>query len=360
MRSPLSQDIMDLVNQLHPNLQLPDIERVAEDVQLAGLDYDIEPSLLLSLMAGEDIYAGYAQARLYYFNLDMGSLADQAIFPIAWFDSERVARAYAAEFARYDDRTSAIAAYYVGSRSLPPDGDISGQTQGLIDLVSSILTMAAEWSHLGERGGPQLVQPDEDTPEDPFEYVEYDFTEIERAYIENMMHFNPNLDDETASEIFNAIRQHAADYQNVDARLVMALVATESSFRPDAVSHAGAQGLGQLMPFTSEGLGVSDAFDINENIRGTFTYLDRELSRWESYNYTLDRVLAAYNAGPGAVERYSDAPNHGIPPYEETQNYVPRVINIYFYFLPENERAEYLSGKSRFVTETNGTLQLAR
>jgi soluble lytic murein transglycosylase-like protein len=146
----------------------------------------------------------------------------------------------------------------------------------------------------------------------------------------------------------------------VDARLVMALVAAESAFRPDAVSRCGALGLGQLMPFTAEGFGICDPFSIDENIRGTFAYLDREIARWADYNYPLDRVLAAYNAGPSAVERYTDPPNDGIPPYEETVNYVRIVINYYFYMLPEEERAELLIGRTRHVNQANGIVQLAQ
>ncbi|HDS30657.1 MAG TPA: lytic transglycosylase domain-containing protein [Firmicutes bacterium] len=188
---------------------------------------------------------------------------------------------------------------------------------------------------------------------------QYNLDDIAKAYIQNMMHFNRRLDEETGYKIFNAIANHAQNYRTVDARLVMALVACESSFRPDAVSRAGAQGLGQLMPFTAERFGVSDPFDIDENIGATFAYLEREFDRWSGYNYRLDRVLAAYNAGPGAVERYSDAPHHGIPPYNETINYVRRVVNIYYYLLPEGERTRFLSGQSRHITETNGFVSLA-
>jgi len=360
LRSPLSQDIMALVNQSLPSLPLNDIEIITRDVQLAALDYSFQPGLLLALMAAEEMYPGFPQARLYYYNLDMGSLADESLFPSAWYDAQRVARAYAAEYERYEDRTAAVAAYFVGSRALPADGDISGLSAGLRDLVGEVLRLDAQNSHLGERGGPQVVQPDEDTPETGFEAPEYDYSEIERAYIQNMMYFNSRLDEDTAKEIFEAIRQHASDYATVDARLVMALVACESSFRPDAVSRAGAQGLGQLMPFTAERFGVSDPFDVNENIRATFAYLAREIERWASHNYPLDRVLAAYNAGPNAVERYTDPPHNGIPPYQETVNYVRRVVNIYFYLLPEEERAEMLRGQSRHITEENGIIQLAQ
>jgi len=354
MRSQLSQDMINLIISEYPSFTIADAEMIARNVQVVSGNSGIDSSLILALMAGEELYAGYPQARLYYFNLDLGSLAGDAVFPIAWFDIERVARAYGAEFERYENKASAIAAYYIGSRALPPDGDLSGQSDSLRELVSTVMTLDAEWSHLGEERGPQIITPDEETPGDAFIQIEYDMTEIENAYIQNMMYFNSGLTSELAHEIFDAIYTHASSYQTVDARLVMALVATESSFRPDAVSHCGAEGLGQLMPYTAENFGVSDSFDIDENIRATFAYLAREIERWNGQDYELDRILAAYNAGPGAVERYTNAPHYGIPPYEETVNYVRLVVNRYFYFLPEGEREALIGTRSRHYTDLLG------
>ncbi len=352
MNSPLSNDINVLINQHQPYMDLQDLQTITRDIQLSAADYSIEPGLMLALMVGEQVYPGNPQTRLYYFNLDMGSLADQAVFPEAWYDSQRVARSYVVQFERYNSLPSAVAAYFVGSQTIPSDGDISGLSDGLKDLVNDVLTNTAEWSHLGERSGPQVVEPTEFTPESSFEHTSYDMSDIEAAYIDNMVHFNRNLDPETAREIFDAIHLHASEYQTVDARLVMALVATESSFRPDAVSHAGAQGLGQLMPFTSDRFGVEDPFDIDENIRATFAYLAREIERWDGHDYQLDRILASYNAGAGAVERYSDSPHFGIPPYNETQNYVRIVVNRYFFFLPEDERPIRIGGgQSRYYEQ---------
>jgi len=352
LQSPLSQDISRVVLNYCQYYSNDQIFKITQDVQIWGTEYEIEPGMILALMAGESIYPGNPQTRLYYFNLDYGSQAENIMFPEVWFDAERVARSYITQYDRYDDRASAVAAYFIGSQSLPPDGDISSTGDSFRTLVSQVLTDAAEWSHLGERSGPQILEITEETPQTPFEQPVYDYTEIQQAYIRNMVHFNRNLDMETAEEIFDAIRTHAESYQEVDARLVMALVATESSFRPNVVSHAGAQGLGQLMPFTAERFGVEDPFDIDENIRATFAYLDREIDRWVDYNFQLDRMLAAYNAGPGAVERYTDAPHHGIPPYTETQNYVRIVVNRYFYFLPEEERTGKLgSGQTRYFDQ---------
>ena len=111
----------------------------------------------------------------------------------------------------------------------------------------------------------------------------------------------------------------AALRSGVDPRLFAALVWAESYFHPGAVSRAGALGLAQLMPGTAAGLGV-DPYDPLQNLAGGARYLGVQLLRFGR----LDLALAAYNAGPGAVEQYG-----GVPPYAETQAYVLRVLGYY-------------------------------
>lgn len=108
---------------------------------------------------------------------------------------------------------------------------------------------------------------------------------------------------------------------DIDADLLASVVRQESGGHARAVSRAGAQGLMQLMPGTASHLGVTNTFAPTENIKGGTAYLDALLKR---YHDSLPLALAAYNAGPAAVDRW-----HGIPPYRETRAYVARVIHEY-------------------------------
>lgn len=105
---------------------------------------------------------------------------------------------------------------------------------------------------------------------------------------------------------------------NVSPALALAVIAVESSGRADAVSHAGAQGLMQLIPATARRFDVGNSFDPVENIRGGVAYLDWLLSEFDR---DIVLALAGYNAGEGAVRR-----NNGVPPFAETRDYVPRVL----------------------------------
>lgn len=126
---------------------------------------------------------------------------------------------------------------------------------------------------------------------------------------------------------FAELIRTAATRKGLDPALVQTVIHVESCFDPQAVSRVGAHGLMQLMPATAAELGVSDRFDPAQNIAGGTRYLAAMLERFEG---NLDLALAAYNAGPGAVERHG-----GVPPFRETRTYIQRI------------RAQYGGGNGR-------------
>jgi soluble lytic murein transglycosylase-like protein len=117
---------------------------------------------------------------------------------------------------------------------------------------------------------------------------------------------------------YSDLIQAAAAKYGLDANVLKGLIKQESGFNPNAGSPAGAQGLTQLMPATAASLGVTDVHDPAQAIDGGAHYLKMQLDR---FGGDYSKALAAYNAGPGAVQRYG-----GVPPYSETQNYVKNVL----------------------------------
>jgi hypothetical protein len=122
----------------------------------------------------------------------------------------------------------------------------------------------------------------------------------------------------TAEDLHQILSKPSAEH-NVDEDLLASVIKAESGGHTRAVSRTGARGLMQLMPGTARQLGVADSFAPAQNVQGGTAYLDALLTR---YHDNIALALAAYNAGPGAVDRY-----HGIPPYRETQLYVARVVH---------------------------------
>ena len=120
---------------------------------------------------------------------------------------------------------------------------------------------------------------------------------------------------------YDALIRKAADRYDLDFSLVKAVIHVESGFNPRAVSKKGAKGLMQIMPENFERLNVADPFNPSQNIMGGARYLNRMIRR---YGDTLSLALAAYNAGPSAVDRYES-----IPPFPETRRYVKKVMKAY-------------------------------
>lgn len=130
------------------------------------------------------------------------------------------------------------------------------------------------------------------------------------------------------SKIGSIVLQKSAQHE-VDPLLVSAIMAVESDFDPNAVSDKGAMGLMQLMPETASEMGVSNPFNASQNIDGGIRYFKKMLGQFSG---DLKLALAAYNAGPNAVIRHG-----GIPPYDETRNYVMKVMNNYEKLLKQSE-----------------------
>ncbi|MCG6922092.1 MAG: lytic transglycosylase domain-containing protein [Acidobacteria bacterium] len=141
-------------------------------------------------------------------------------------------------------------------------------------------------------------------------------------------HVRGFVPDEVVEEVtgpegtdLRALAIATAEKHGLDPELVLAVVGVESAFQPEAVSPKGAQGLMQLMPGTAASLGVEDALDPEQNLDGGVRHLGSLLAL---YDGDLARALAAYNAGEGAVSRH-----RGVPPFQETREYVRKVLERY-------------------------------
>jgi soluble lytic murein transglycosylase-like protein len=164
-----------------------------------------------------------------------------------------------------------------------------------------------------------------------YKYVDRDgtihFTNVPTNSRYKLISEDPDTYATVETARFDGLIKEIAYRYDVKPALVKAVIKAESGFDPNAVSKKGAQGLMQLMPETSNGLEVEDPFHPRDNINGGVKFLKQLMGR---FNNDLTLTLAAYNAGPEAVAKYED-----IPPYEETQHYVKKVLTYYDRYLRE-------------------------
>jgi Transglycosylase SLT domain/Domain of unknown function (DUF4124) len=146
---------------------------------------------------------------------------------------------------------------------------------------------------------------------------------------------------------YDKLIRRAADRFNVDFEIIKAVIHAESAFNHRAVSRVGARGLMQLMPGTARDMGVRDVFNPEQNIMGGTRYLKEML---ELYNNNVKLSLAAYNAGPTAVDR-----NVGVPPYVETHEFIKRVLKLIRVYGNESP----VGGRKLYRVIKNGTVMLS-
>ena len=185
--------------------------------------------------------------------------------------------------------------------------------EGMSAAISRIHEIKARFARVGPEGEVGVVQHSTAGPAAPRASVKPFFPE----YLLEAARQASSSSAKMSSSYDGLIQQASAKY-GVDESLIKAVIRAESGFNANASSHAGAQGLMQLMPGTARSLGISDSFDPAQNIDAGTRYLKQQLDRYGDVNL----ALAAYNAGPGSVAKFG-----GVPPYRETQNYVAKVLS---------------------------------
>lgn len=211
-----------------------------------------------------------------------------------------------------------------------PEGDVAAAEQAAISRAQAVrareealqsrrVALLASRSLAYRRDEtPETWSPTDETPSTAF--LTPAALRVRPAYQDAIHRLNTRLSDNEVNTITDNLL-HFSNVYGVDPRLVMAMMIAESGFDINSTSRTGAMGLGQLMPETARGLGVTNAYDPAQNIEASVRLLRSHL---DQYGGRLSLTMAAYNAGPGAVSKY-----HGVPPYRETQHYVAKVASLY-------------------------------
>lgn len=224
--------------------------------------------------------------------------------------------------------------------------------EGDVTIIKDVLSrteFAPDWTRLKEVMEEQGIPADDDAA-----YLMYKTAEAfesgaphfawlteseEEIWISGSVGWDWTSSEYYVPEELVAYFEEAASETGLDIELLKAVAAIESCFNPEAVSKAGAKGIMQLMPNTAKQLGVTNIFDPRENILAGARYLKQMLERFKEY----ELALAAYNAGPGNVEKYG-----GLPPFKETQDYVSKVMNLWKEGIPVSD--------SKFIVPVHGPI----
>lgn len=168
------------------------------------------------------------------------------------------------------------------------------------------------------------------------------------VYPTNCLKWTAKQINQKAKVHHQPITKYSRLYQ-VDSTLIKSIITAESCFKVKALSHKGASGLMQLIPATAERFGVTDIYNSEQNIRGGTKYLKFLLAR---FNGDLEKAIAGYNAGEGAVDKYK-----GIPPYRETKKYVKNVLKIYRLLTPPKKKKIAPEKPKRIIKKTRSKVK---
>jgi len=315
-----------------PHLQDADIAALLGEIELAASRYAVSYQFALAVVAAEASFPGKIaigrRRNIDFLRLQSG-LRERG-YPAVQEDVENAISSLAMYLRTEQSTSDALTSYWA-------DPELKLNTDSLRQFLLRVKEKYATLTTKPQSAGAEdYIRDVESFPPSPTsnydseikqmpnlnaQLVRYD---VEDQYRQAVLYFNPKLTDNEASLIARSILTFSMQASGVDPRLVVAVIAAESRFRPRAVSKKGAMGLGQLMPATVRSHGIRDPFDPVQNIYVTVKYLEREANRWGNRRNWLDLVLASYNAGAGAVSKYG-----GVPPYNETIGFVRTVKRYY-------------------------------